>query len=260
MSSTQRSPRPGTDTYYTPSWCTHRLIEATPQLPGGVWIDAGAGNGEILNAVKDVRQDIVWCGVELREECAPALERSTTVSRICDFTTLTLADSQRMLRQVSHKSRFDGLIMNPPFKLAFEFLQLALQIADHVLMLQRLNYLGSKERSAFFRRYTPDLYVLPNRPIFEGSHGDSVEYGWFYWGPAETRERDKGSLQILAETPLAERRKLRKVSRVIDALPASEEALAALPAAQRRADQLEALERSAEEEYRETPGHGEESL
>jgi 16S rRNA G966 N2-methylase RsmD len=180
-----------------------RLLEAV-DLPGGVWLDAGAGEGQILRAVKAIRDDIVWTAVEVREECRESLEKETTVCTITDFTKMQEVDFLKMLRRVSHKPKFDVVIMNPPFNQSFAFLQGALSVAEHVVMLQRLNYLGSQERSSFFQQHMPDTYILPDRPIFTGNHGDSIEYAWFHFSARHSLPElnSKGIIQMLASTPI----------------------------------------------------------
>jgi len=252
MSSTNRKIRTGTDTYYTPAYCTHRIIEALPQLPGGVWCDAGAGNGEILKAVKSLRDDIVWVAIELREECEESLEAAATVVHIGDFLEVTPQLHRRLLSRVSHLPKYSVLVMNPPFRIAFEFLQKALEIADYVVMLQRINFLGSRERSDFFRADPPDLYVLPDRPSFTGGQGDSIEYGWFVFGPE--RSRRQGALQILAKTPIEERGGRRVSKRSADESAALPEASTTVPEEVARLAEMEA---SAAEEHREPAANNE---
>jgi hypothetical protein len=38
------------DAYETPAWCVQRLLEKL-QLPGGNWLEPGAGDGAIIKAV-----------------------------------------------------------------------------------------------------------------------------------------------------------------------------------------------------------------
>lgn len=204
MSSTNRKVRhQSPDVYYTPPYCVHRLLDVLP-LPGGVWLEAGAGHGAIIQAVNAVRQDVVWAAYELRAECQPTLDKLATVVRMGDCLEFTPKQHSQALRQVSYKPRYDVTIFNPPFRLAFQFLHMALAISDYVVMLQRLNYLGSRQRSEFFQVCPPDVFVLPDRPSFEGGQSDSVEYCWMVWHPGE-RTRPSGSLRILAKTPIEER-------------------------------------------------------
>ena len=104
--------------------------------------------------------------------------------------------------------RFDVVITNPPFSDAEAFLRRSLELADHVVLLLRLNFLASAKRAELMRERAPDVYVLPNRPSFDGKGTDSIEYAWFHW-PA--RRRRSGRIQVLPCTPASERRGVRKV-------------------------------------------------
>lgn len=87
---------------------------------------------------------------------------------------------------------YDLIITNPPFSLAKEFIDCALgwrrTEESLVVMLLRLNFLGSQDRAPWWRaRPLPSVYVTPRRPPFgknkNGKPGtDSTEYAWFIWG------------------------------------------------------------------------------
>ena len=201
MSSTNRgNARNHADFYATPHWVVHRLLERLT-LPGGTWLEPGAGEGNIIRAVH--RPDVRWTALELRAECRPQLEtlepRPEVV--ITDKFVKKLADDQKPLCG----RRFDVALGNPPFSLALEFVQESLELADTVVMLLRLNFLGSSKRAEFMRGHTPDVYVLPNRPSFTGKGTDSIEYAWFVWRHRDAG-RSEGKLTLLAETPSTERR------------------------------------------------------
>lgn len=79
------------------------------------------------------------------------------------------------------------IITNPPFSLAIEFIKKALEdVAEggYVVMLQRLNFLGSDKRKPFWDHYMPH-YIFVNyqrinfRPGKKGT--DSIEYAHFVW-------------------------------------------------------------------------------
>jgi hypothetical protein len=79
-------------------------------------------------------------------------------------------------------------------------------MSEHVIMLLRLNFLASEERSEFMQRTRPDVYVLPNRPSFVlAGKTDSIEYAWFHWHKNST-----GIVRVLPTTPIEERRTRRK--------------------------------------------------
>jgi len=99
--------------------------------------------------------------------------------------------------------RFDVALTNPPFSLARPFVEHARGMADHVVMLLRLNFLASAGRAPWMRQDAPDVYVLPNRPSFTGKGTDSIDYAWFHWGP---QVRSQGALRVLRPLPASERR------------------------------------------------------
>lgn len=75
------------------------------------------------------------------------------------------------------------IITNPPFSLAHEFIAHARRHSPEVVMLLRLNFLGSIKRHDWWTKNEPDaIYVLSQRPSFTGGGTDSTEYAWFAWG------------------------------------------------------------------------------
>lgn len=105
------------------------------------------------------------------------------------------------------------IVTNPPFSLAFEFCQHAVNVAQEVFFLLPLSFLGSGKRKEWFRAHEPArLLVLTERPSFVrnvkcGKHfrvvlplegpwprvcpkcgkrttmtdTDAMEYAWFNW-------------------------------------------------------------------------------
>lgn len=89
-------------------------------------------------------------------------------------------------------TRRECIVTNPPFSLAQEFVEHAIEFADEVFMLLRLNFLGSQKRRDWWRECEPSaLFVLSDRPDFTGDGGDSCEYAWFFWG-----ERHRGIFHL----------------------------------------------------------------
>ncbi len=78
------------------------------------------------------------------------------------------------------------IITNPPFSLAQEIIQKALQDVSnggYVIMLLRLNFLGSVKRFPFWNQQLPVwCYVHHNRMSFTpDGKTDSIEYAHFIW-------------------------------------------------------------------------------
>jgi len=194
MSATNRgAERVARDAYETPSWCVHRLLERL-ELPGGLWLEPCAGSGAIIEAVADMRSDVKWNAIEVREECRRPLSwvqlsgllEGPPVIR--DYLSMSVA-----------RSSYKVIFTNPPFSSAVAFLTKALEEAEHVVFLLRLNFLASQERWQLFQDAVPDVYVLPNRPSFDGEGTDATEYAWFHWGVH--RYRRSGRISVLNPTP-----------------------------------------------------------
>jgi hypothetical protein len=193
MSSTNRGgTRNDNDLYETPGWCVDRLMEKIT-LPGGNWLEPGSGSGNIIRAVNTHRQDIRWTAVEkyvLRPERLQAAVGPQGVIEHHSFL------------EWQPFGRYRVAMGNPPYSRAMEFILRSRLAADHVVMLLRLNFLGSEARQDFLQRCPPDIYVLPNRPSFTGGKTDSTEYAWFHWPP---QDRPAGLIQVLNTTPKKER-------------------------------------------------------
>lgn len=195
MSSTSRGgKRSPSDNYGTPLWCVHRALEAI-DLPDGRWVDPCAGTGNIIQAVRMLRPEVQWKSYEVRPECLEPLVNIDSNPTIVDFTSVNLRPRPCQV-----------VIMNPPYRHAQEFIEKSLQFADHVVVLLRLNYLGSQVRNTFMRNDCPDVYVLPNRPTFSADgRTDSIEYAWMVWKKHQ-KPRKSGKLVVLPITPKGERR------------------------------------------------------
>ncbi|MCP4058069.1 MAG: SAM-dependent methyltransferase [Pseudoalteromonas sp.] len=87
----------------------------------------------------------------------------------------------------SYESRkYDMIITNPPFNIAQEFTEHALKMVPNgglVIMLQRLNWLGSQKRKPMWQKLPlAAVYVHSKRPGFDPqkpSKTDSTEYAHF---------------------------------------------------------------------------------
>jgi hypothetical protein len=97
------------------------------------------------------------------------------------------------------RDKYDIIITNPPFNIALDIIKHALsqvkprneQVSIYsvggqgglVIMLQRLNFLGSQERSAWFKENMPAyIYVHSKRMRFRNTMStDSIEYAHYVW-------------------------------------------------------------------------------
>lgn len=115
-----------------------------------------------------------------------------------DITTLdiredSLAEIKENYLSYKCKNEYDVIITNPPFNQAFDIIKKALDDVKEggkVIMLLRLNFLGSKERNNWLLNNPPnEIYVHAKRMSFvKGKGTDSIEYAHYIWvkGKKET--------------------------------------------------------------------------
>jgi len=175
MSNTNRGKaRNPEDFYPTPEWSTHSILQAIPELAfkaDGIWCEPAAGEGHIVRAVESFGYHPTWHLLDIRPECRKQLQK-LDVDR--DRLNITVGE---MFQFWAYPKHVDVLITNPPFTYAEDFIRRSLQFADIVIMLLRLNYIGTKERASLFGAYPPDMYIQYPRPF-----PDATEYAWFTWG------------------------------------------------------------------------------
>lgn len=205
MSATNRGAvREENDNYATPPWTIRRFLEAYPL--DGTWLDPCAGNGSLIRAVSEFeskagepRTD--WAAVDIDTKNIPGLDTLGIDYLITDF----LERTDGILRKFSRP--FRGVFTNPPYSLAEQFLRSLEGRGLEVIFLMRVGFLESAERNEYMQTRVPDLYVLPNRPVFKGKTSDSATYAWMVW-PNDFGKipRTKSSVCILPNTPKEERK------------------------------------------------------
>lgn len=191
MSATGRgAKRRDADYYPTPSATTLAILRAV-NLPGGRWLEPSAGSGAIIRAANSVRSDVQWTAIELRDEARPAIEAADASAEIATGVDFLSAGPW---------PRFNVAILNPPFSDALAFIARCLDLADWIVCLQRINFLGSAGRNSFWRQHMPDVYLLPDRPSFTDGGTDATEYAWFVWPPSG-HNRSAGRGEVLPCAP-----------------------------------------------------------
>lgn len=192
MSATNRGGKRRKDDFYeTPSFCVQKL--ACLGLPGGNWLEPGAGKGAISKAYAEHLpvsfRSINWVAIEKRASFVRRMIQNVPRPELIYHLDFLLEEPPNL--------NYDFAIGNPPYSLAAEFVERALQFAPRVVFLLRLNFLGSKKRIEFYDRVgVPDVYVITPRPSFTGGGNDACEYGWFDFR-REWRGRKRGEVQIL---------------------------------------------------------------
>lgn len=166
--------RTAEDYYPTPAWCVRALRRhLEDDLPGGVWLEAGAGDGAIARAFAD-RTDVTFDLVELRPEAAAVLEplraRGHRIECPCDY-----------LARPAPTELYEVAIGNPPFSLAERFVAKLLAEARMVVLILPLQWMGAVSRARFHRDVPADVYVLVPRPKFSGAGNDMRDVAWWVW-------------------------------------------------------------------------------
>lgn len=119
--------RKALDLYQTPAWVTEALIPHLPRLPDRVW-EPAAGDGKMVQVLREHFDDVL----------------ATDISKGQDF-----------LKAVpSPDIDFGGIISNPPFNIAYDFIKHAIHMTypcqGFVAMLLRVDYDSAKTRSDLF--------------------------------------------------------------------------------------------------------------
>jgi hypothetical protein len=105
------------------------------------------------------------------------------------------------------RSRYDYIISNPPYSLKDEFIEYALEIADHVFMLfplQVLNYIEFCEKWLDNDSYCGRILMYPKvilNPEGEYIQGGNTGYAWFHWSglPSEEKSNTKEKYEVIED-------------------------------------------------------------
>lgn len=190
------------DAYDTPRWAVRRLLEAVSFRPNLRLLEPCAGRGNIIrefDAHMGANGGLShrWTAVDIRHE---------VIRDLVEIPSVHSASHSDFLKLEPNAS-FDVVLSNPPYSNAMQFVQACWPWASQVVLLLRLNFLASARRAEWMRANMPDIYVLPNRPSFRPEGGtDAWEYAWFCWTTTQSRNRRSGRVELLASTPLEERR------------------------------------------------------
>lgn len=169
------------DYYITPHWAVREFLKEWNQ------------KSPVLQSVRDEEKlvlDPCAGGDEIHDMSYPLVLKEWNIEAL----TLDIREDSRAsiignyLETDMDGVKFDFIITNPPFNLALDIITKALfDCADggNVVMLQRLNFMGTQERSYWFKENMPtDIYVHSKRMGFDPEKPgktDSIEYAHFIW-------------------------------------------------------------------------------
>jgi hypothetical protein len=159
------------DSYQTPPEAVRALIRIErDHLPKTLW-EYGAGVGNIVTTLRQAGY-----------VCHP--------SDIYDygFPGCKIEDYATAVPPIG----VAGIVTNPPFNRALEFLQKSINEVSYVAYLLRTNFLESTRRLPFFREHPPARVWISSRRLpmmhrhgWSGKRaGSNVAYAWFIWDEA----------------------------------------------------------------------------
>jgi hypothetical protein len=161
----------GMDLYQTPIVAVEALLRVE-DLPHRLW-EPAAGRGAIVNVLRAAGHEVL-------------------ASDLVDYGDPTHFARRDFLMEHKAPDGCEGIITNPPFRLAGEFVAHALDLCPRVVMLLRLAFLESDRRSDIlenrglarihvFRRRLPMMH----RDAWEGPKtGSAMAFAWFVWDRA----------------------------------------------------------------------------
>ena len=135
------------------------------------------GGGHIANAINDYyknTKDVI--GLDIVDRGYP----STIVQNFLEWET---------------NEKFDGIISNPPYSLAQEFIEKSIELLDdngQIAMFLKIQFLEGIKRKEFFEKYPPKyIYVFSNR-MATWNNGQELDpngkkwsttmcHAWFIW-------------------------------------------------------------------------------
>lgn len=182
LQSTQSKAVRGLDAYFSPYEAIWPLIDLEENMPRHIW-EPAAGDGVIVRAL---RQN----GFKV------------TASDIADYHTRGLGIQTGIdYRNAIIPKGVRGIVTNPPYLLAIEFIRKAIKEVPYSAWLLRSNFLESEGRFSFFRENPPARVLISSRRLpmmhrlgYTGPKSTSNTcFAWFIWDE---------------ETPMDQRRKV----------------------------------------------------
>jgi len=157
------------DAYFSPPEAAFSLLDIeAPYLPKRIW-EPAAGDGALVLPLQSAGYDVV-------------------ASDIADYG---LAGCTVGLDYLTASPRVDveGIVTNPPYRLAVEFAEKALKEVPYLALLLRTNFLESTARMPFFKKNRPARIWISSRRLpmmhrygWQGAKApNNTCFAWFVW-------------------------------------------------------------------------------
>jgi hypothetical protein len=184
------------DLYETPQCATQALLCAE-KLPKRIW-EPACGPGAIVSILRAHGHEVL-------------------ASDLVDYGNPTCFYGRDFLLEHNLPTGCECILTNPPFSLAEDFVEHALELCPRVIMLLRLAFLESERRSRILDAGTlARVHVFRNRLPMMHRHGwegrkasSAMAFAWFSWdrshnGPPTLHRISSGRAAVLQ--PIAQRR------------------------------------------------------
>lgn len=172
------------DYYQTPREATWALLQVAHiiGMPRSIW-ECACGAGDISRELKDAGMSVISTDIELRG-----------YGHRRDFLT-------------TRHMRAQGIVTNPPFRLAVEFIMHARSLdVEFLALLLKATFWHAAERKVLFDRWPP-VFVIPLawRLDFANKGAPTMECAWFIWHPGWHDTRYLSPVLRPARLPLLQR-------------------------------------------------------
>jgi methylase of polypeptide subunit release factors len=156
--------RPASDFYRTPAFVTEALL-VQEAFTGTVW-EPACGDGAMSRV----------------------LEQKLPHCRIISTDLNDYGYGQPGVDFLKTRLKADAIVTNPPFRLATEFAEHALECAPKVALFLKLAFLEGTRRYCLFRKFPPKFVHVFSRRVSltrngmkETPNGGMMAFAWFVW-------------------------------------------------------------------------------
>jgi hypothetical protein len=165
------------DAYFSPPEAVLSLLRLeAARLPGCIW-EAAAGDGAIVRPLQAAGYTVL--ASDIADYGLPGCEAGV------DYLT------------APPRPEAQGIVTNPPYRLAARFAEKALREVPYVALLLRTNFLEGTTRLPFFRRHEPArVWISSRRLPMMHRHGwqgpraaSNTCFAWFVWDARSERKR-----------------------------------------------------------------------